>query len=63
MNSYAEIPMKNRKGKLRWGPLILVLILSIVVGAIGIRVNWQIHLRELRNQLGYEFARLIQAEA
>lgn len=55
--------MKNRNGKLRLGPLILVLILSIVVGTIGIRVNWQIHIRELRNHIGYEFAQFVHAQA
>lgn len=55
--------MKNRNGKLRLGPLILVLILSIVVGAISIRVNWQIHIRELRNHIGYEFAQFAQTQA
>ncbi|HEX5280358.1 MAG TPA: hypothetical protein VFW28_09780 [Micropepsaceae bacterium] len=55
--------MKNRKDKLRLGPLVLILILSIVVGIITIRVNWQIHIRELRDHVGYEFARLIQERA
>lgn len=42
------IPMKKPE-KLRPGPLILVLIISLVVGAIAIRVNSQIYMRELGN--------------
>jgi len=61
LNPGAEIPMKKPKQKFRLGPLILVLILSIVVGTIGIRVNWQIHMRELRNHIGYQLTRLAQA--
>lgn len=55
--------MKNRNDKLHLGPLILVLILSIVVGAIGIRVNWQIHMREMSSHVGYQVARFAQARA
>jgi uncharacterized integral membrane protein len=51
----------KRKVKFRPGPLILIAVLFVVVGAIGIRVNSQIHMRELRNHVGYQFARLAQA--
>lgn len=51
LSSGVEIPMKKRNEKLHLGPLILVLILSIIVGAISIRVYSQIHMIEMRNHV------------
>ncbi len=46
---------RNRHARLVPGPLILLLLLSVISAIIGIRVNSHIYDRELRTLEGYVF--------